>query len=412
MANAKNPLYFGAAAATAIAGMLHVMLGPNNLGFNVNQGILFIVGGIAQIFWIIPMIRQWGKIWYGIGIAGTAVFMALFFITRVQGNPITGRGGGANPMSILVEIFQAIFIGITVAIIIHESRKDLKSTPADRIAKKDRRSLSILAGIVIALILIAAFVLPMTIPRPMGGPQGQGGGPSSGQNGPQAQTATQSGVSINKTCAITPSLIEVEGTPQQIEGPYFVDGMPNRSDIRADSDGSIEEGVPLTLTITVYDVDNGTCIPISGAHVDIWHANSQGVYSSIQQQGTSGTNFLRGYQITGDNGTVKFTTIYPGWYEGRAIHIHFKVRTLDEQEKVFEWTSQLYLPNSINEQVHTLAPYSTHGPVDMPNEDDGIYAGPSTDGLVQSNTGQHLMLDLKKQNDGYSGTFNVVVDVT
>src|SRR5262245_29323009 len=96
LANARNPLYFGAAAATAIAGMLHLMLGPNNLGFNINQGILFIVGGIAQIFWIIPMIRQWGKVWYGIGIAGTAVFMALFFITRVQGNPITGRGGGSN----------------------------------------------------------------------------------------------------------------------------------------------------------------------------------------------------------------------------------------------------------------------------------------------------------------------------
>jgi hypothetical protein len=95
------------------------MLAPNILNFNVNQGILFLVGGMAQVFWIIPMIRRWGRAWYGIGIAGTAVFMALFFITRVQGNPITGRGGGMNTNSILVEIFQGLFIGLAIAIIIY-----------------------------------------------------------------------------------------------------------------------------------------------------------------------------------------------------------------------------------------------------------------------------------------------------
>lgn len=80
MAVTKLALYYGAAAvaaATAIAGMLHLMLGPSNLEFNVNQGILFIVGGFAQVFWIIPMIRRWGTPWYAIGIGGTAVFMAL-----------------------------------------------------------------------------------------------------------------------------------------------------------------------------------------------------------------------------------------------------------------------------------------------------------------------------------------------
>src|SRR5439155_16824339 len=117
-----SALYFGAAAATAVAGMFHLMLGAGNLGFNINQGLLFIVGGIAQIFWIIPMSRRWGRIWYGIGTAGTAVFMALFFITRMQGNPITGRGGGMNTMSTLVEILEAIFIGLASAIIVYESR--------------------------------------------------------------------------------------------------------------------------------------------------------------------------------------------------------------------------------------------------------------------------------------------------
>jgi peptidoglycan biosynthesis protein MviN/MurJ (putative lipid II flippase) len=70
-------LYGAAAVTTAIAGMLHLMVGPNSINFNVNQGILFIVGGIAQLFWIIPMIRRWGIPWYAIGIGGTIVFMAI-----------------------------------------------------------------------------------------------------------------------------------------------------------------------------------------------------------------------------------------------------------------------------------------------------------------------------------------------
>ena len=115
-------LYLTAAAAIAIAGMLHLMLGPNNLGFNVNQGILFIVGGAAQVFWIIPMVRNWGTPWYAIAIGGTAVFMALFFITRVLGNPIIGRGGGANAISIVVEAFQAAFIALAAAVIAYEMR--------------------------------------------------------------------------------------------------------------------------------------------------------------------------------------------------------------------------------------------------------------------------------------------------
>lgn len=411
---AKNILYYAAAAATAIAGMLHLMLGPNNLGFNVNQGILFIVGGIAQVFWIIPMIRRWGKVWYGVGIAGTAVFMALFFITRIQGNPITGRGGGANPTSIAVEIFEAIFIGLVAVIIVLEGRKQVAGkTSGEQSSNKNRRKVPILAGIVVALVLTGVFVLPMAIPRPTGGPPGQGGGPPSAinQTGSQGQSATQVDTSTTETCILTPSLIEIEGTPQQTEGPYFVDGMPNRTDITSEtSNGSVEDGVPLALAINVYDVNDPSCTPLRNAQVDLWHANFQGVYSGVQEQGTRGTDFLRGYQMTDDNGTVRFTTVYPGWYEGRAIHIHIKVRNFEGSQKTFEWTSQFYLPNSVNEQVHTQPPYSDRGPVDVVNEQDGIYAGGSTDGLVQSNTGERLVLNATGDERGYSGTFNVVVD--
>jgi protocatechuate 3,4-dioxygenase beta subunit len=228
-------------------------------------------------------------------------------------------------------------------------------------------------------------------------------------------SAQQIASSSNETCTLTPSLIEVEGTPQQIEGPYFVDDMPNRSDIRSEtSDGSMQEGIPLQLIINVYDVgDDGSCIPFNGAKVDIWQANSQGVYSGVMEQGTERKNFLRGYQIADDNGTVRFATIYPGWYEGRAIHIHIKVRSLEELQNPFEWTSQFYLNNSINEQVHKQPPYSTHGPVTTTNEKDGIYAGPSTDGLVLTNAGEHLMLNLTDdQQGGYIGNFNIGVNAT
>ncbi|HLG36692.1 MAG TPA: hypothetical protein VI338_01045 [Nitrososphaera sp.] len=382
------------------------MLAPNILGFNVNQGILFIVGGIAQVFWIIPMIRRWGKVWYGIGIAGTAVFIALFFITRIPGNPITGRGGGANPTSILVEVFEGLFIGLAVAILIYETRKNIREEQraASDTARKSSKHIPILAGVVIALIVFGLFALPMAMPSPMGGPP-----PAGGQVGQQTGQQSQVGTSTNQTCTLTPSLIEIEGTPQQTEGPYFVDGMPNRSDILADtSTGTVQEGMPLNVTINVYDVDDGDCVPISNAQVDLWHANSQGVYSGVE--GSTGTNFLRGYQLTDSNGTVQFSTVYPGWYEGRAIHIHAKVRTFEGSTETFEWTSQFYLPNSINEQVHTQPPYSDHGPVGMANEQDGIYNGPSTDGLVQSNTGTHLMLALTEAGQGYAGTFNIVVD--
>jgi protocatechuate 3,4-dioxygenase beta subunit len=233
-------------------------------------------------------------------------------------------------------------------------------------------------------------------------------------------SATQRGVSTNQTCTLTPSLIEVEGTPQQIEGPYFVDNMPNRSNIRTDtSNGSVQDGIPLRLILHVYDVNDtdgdgtGSCIPLKDAKVDIWHANSQGVYSGVGDAGTAENNFLRGYQMTDDNGTVTFTTIYPGWYEGRAIHIHAKVRAFERSNESVEWTSQFYLNNSINELVHTQPPYSDHGPVSMTNEEDFIYTGPSTDGLIQDNTGKQLMPNLKDDDgQGYVGTFNIGVNAT
>jgi tetrahydromethanopterin S-methyltransferase subunit G len=207
MARLNSALYIAAAATSAIAGMLHLMLGPNNLDSNINQGILFIVGGSAQVFWIIPMVRRWGIPWYAIGIGGTIVFMALWIITRMPGNPITGRGGPAgNPIAITIEVFQAAFIGLAAAIIIYELRKkkqEVVGESSSTATKSRGMQLPILGGIVIALILIGLFALPAMMPSPMGGGGGgglprQGGGappPSAGQLGaPQGQVPQQESV--------------------------------------------------------------------------------------------------------------------------------------------------------------------------------------------------------------------------
>ena len=221
---------------------------------------------------------------------------------------------------------------------------------------------------------------------------------------------SEKAASASGSCALTPA-IKLNGTPQQTEGPYFVDKMPNRSDIRSDSsDGSVKEGSPLRLIIHVYDVDNGLCVPLSGAKVDIWHTDSQGVYSAVKDMGTLGRNFLRGYQLTDSNGTAEFTTIYPGWYEGRTIHIHDKVRVFNGSETILEWTSQLYFNNSMNQQVHKQAPYSNHGPPKITNEDDIVYSQGSVDGLIDRNSGERLIVNLTKDGVGYVGEFNIVLN--
>lgn len=227
---------------------------------------------------------------------------------------------------------------------------------------------------------------------------------------PPELSATQKNASTNATCSLTPSSTTLHGTPQQIEGPYFVDGMPNRSNITSDtSNGSVEQGVPLRLVIHVYGVDDGSCVPLQGAKLDIWHANFQGIYSAVKDMGTAENNFLRGYQVTDDNGTVQFTTIYPGWYEGRAIHIHDKVRIFSGEQKTVEWTSQLYLNNSINEEIHAESPYSNHGSPKTLNEEDMIYSGASADGMTQKDSGERLMINIK-QADSYLGTFDIVLN--
>jgi len=117
----KDILFYVAGAATAIAGIIHLILGIDTE--NLNTQILFVVGGLAQMFWVLPMIRKWGKVWYLVGISGTVVLIAIWVITRIPDNPITGRGGRINENGILVEVFQIAFVVITIVILAVEKRR-------------------------------------------------------------------------------------------------------------------------------------------------------------------------------------------------------------------------------------------------------------------------------------------------
>jgi protocatechuate 3,4-dioxygenase beta subunit len=191
-------------------------------------------------------------------------------------------------------------------------------------------------------------------------------------------------------------------TPQQTEGPYFVDERLQRSDIRADPEtGIVKGGVPLAVTLHISQARSGGCEPLAGALVDVWHCDALGAYSDVRDRtfDTVGQKFLRGYQLTDDSGAVTFQTIYPGWYSGRAVHIHFKVRTSPGERRGRELTSQLYFDEGITDRVHARAPYAGKGRRDTRNATDGIYR----------RGGSQLVLPVTPQGEGYHGAFDIAL---
>lgn len=199
---------------------------------------------------------------------------------------------------------------------------------------------------------------------------------------------------------VTASLPACIVTPAQTEGPYFIDQQLNRSDIRPDvGSGVAQEGLPLLLTMRVLRAGVEGCAPLAGATVDVWHCDAQGVYSGVRDRyaDTTGRSFLRGYQITDNEGLARFTTIYPGWYPGRAVHIHFKVRAVDDGERAVEFTSQLYFDEAISDQVFRQAPYNRRSGRRTRNENDAIFR----------NNGERLMLTLSPAETGYAGRFDI-----
>lgn len=188
--------------------------------------------------------------------------------------------------------------------------------------------------------------------------------------------------------------------PEQTEGPYFVDERLNRSDIRSDpTTGQAKPGTPLALTLQIFRLGSGDCQPLAGAQVDIWHCDALGIYSDVRDAGfnTIGQKFLRGYQITDARGEAKFVTIYPGWYAGRTVHIHVKVRTAHAAERHSEFTSQMYFDDGLTDRVYADQPYASKGRRNARNQDDRIFR----------RGGDQLMLAPTATADGYAATFAV-----
>ena len=143
-----------------------------------------------------------------------------------------------------------------------------------------------------------------------------------------------------------------------------------------------------------------------GARVDIWQCDADGRYSAFRDRSAdrdlSSQKFLRGYQLTDEHGVARFTTIYPGWYRGRAVHIHFKIRTEVAQGSAYEFTSQLYFDDPLTDQVHAQPPYAARGVRRTRNSNDGIFR----------RTGDQLMLAISPGSEGYQATFGIGLDLS
>ena len=221
--------------------------------------------------------------------------------------------------------------------------------------------------------------------------------------GKAAKTATTAVSSTTAASGTAASSATVVLAPEMTEGPYYLDLDLVRSNVVED-----RKGAPFALDLVVIDV--ATQKPIQGAAVDIWHADASGAYSgfvsasaSANGGGASGSSsgsdtstFLHGTQVSDASGKVSFATIYPGWYTGRAVHIHVKVHVSGKEIH----TGQLFFDDTFTDAVYaSTAPYSSRGARNVRNANDSIYSG----GGAQST------LLAQKVSGGYAATTNMGV---
>jgi protocatechuate 3,4-dioxygenase beta subunit len=184
-----------------------------------------------------------------------------------------------------------------------------------------------------------------------------GGSPTSASS--TSTTSTPSGGTTSAACVVTPT---------ETAGPYpDITGMLNNPAFYRRDVTEGKPGLPLTLTLTIVNA-NSNCARVSGAVVEIWHCDAQGVYSEYGQ-GT-GQTFLRGLQTADASGEVTFATIYPGWYAGRATHIHVDVYVGGRNVK----TTQIAFPESVTAAVYATGVYATKGQNPQANASDSVFA--------------------------------------
>jgi protocatechuate 3,4-dioxygenase beta subunit len=190
--------------------------------------------------------------------------------------------------------------------------------------------------------------------------------------------------------AVSRGLVTCVLAPEMTEGPFYVPDERLRGDITEK-----KPGVPLLLALTV--VDASSCRTVRNAAVDIWHCDALGVYSA-EVAGNPGTSFLRGVQRTNAKGVATFRTIYPGWYPGRAVHVHVKVHVRGNVVH----TGQLFFPAAVSNAVYRRKPYSSHGAApDTPNAGDAIFRNGGSKGLLR----------MTRNGSGYTGTIAMGVNV-
>jgi protocatechuate 3,4-dioxygenase beta subunit len=178
---------------------------------------------------------------------------------------------------------------------------------------------------------------------------------------PAAHAARVAGSSQSTVCALSAEVTQ---------GPYYLQHSLVRPNI---AEG--KSGFPLNLTMTVVDT-TGSCAPLSGRPVEIWHCDAWGYYSGFTSASPGGAvpalesegdpeTFLRGVQVTDAQGHVTFTSIVPGWYSPRVTHIHVKVHQGGDIETTYEngstvHTTQLLFPDDVCQAYSALEPYSEH----------------------------------------------------
>ena len=178
--------------------------------------------------------------------------------------------------------------------------------------------------------------------------------------------------------AVSSGAVSCVLTPEQTEGPYYIPGEKVRR--------NITEGRPGTpLLLRTFVVNASTCRPIRNAAVDIWHADAAGIYSGFGE-GASNRTFMRGIQRTNAKGLAVFRTVYPGWYQGRTVHIHVKVHLGGNVVH----TGQLYFPDSVTDAAYRKTPYTDRPNRTTRNADDAIYR----------NGGRRSLLTLRKTAGG------------
>jgi protocatechuate 3,4-dioxygenase beta subunit len=213
---------------------------------------------------------------------------------------------------------------------------------------------------------------------------GTAGEPDAGTPGPDGGPGPADGGDGGATCTVY---------PRQTEGPFYLDLDLLRRDVTEGRPGA-------SLSLLMVIVGTNGCVPQRDVAVDIWHCDVGGLYSGYAGQlggvDTTGEKFMRGTQVTGDDGRVQFDTVYPGWYPGRTTHIHFKVHVAATREA----TSQLYFPEEVTAAVYRTAPYDARGQKDTSNAADGVNRAGGVPPLVAVSA---------REGGGYVATLTVSV---